>query len=305
MAKKKPGNLKKGSGPKLGQAPKAAGKPPWPRLPAVLAPPKDEFLGWLGLAGIVALSFLMSFHTLVDTDIFWHLRTGQIIWDTHRVPQKDLFSFTMAGKEWIDAQWLFQAILYPLYRSAGYTGIILFGSVLTALTWILILAPGFNPRKYFSVILIGLIALLSLSERLRLRPEILTFFYIALEIYLLDRFRRGKKYALYPLPLLLLLWVNSEGLWPVGFFILGAFLGEEILFLPALKLGKYFPRTAPAPARGAAARLLICLLIGMALTLVNPYGVRGALFPTRRPSPKRRQRISRSRRARGPPSGPS
>ena len=221
----------------------------------------------------------MSFHTLTDTDIFWHLKTGEIIWNSHQVPQKDIYSFTVAGKEWIDAQWLFQLIIYSLYRFSGYTGMILFGAMLTAITWALIMVPGINPNKYFAAIALGLLALLVTSARLRLRPEILSFFYIAMEIFLIGQFRRGKKWALYPLPLLLLLWVNSEGLWPIYFVILGAFLGEEILFWLPLRAERYFARASAFPAAKAAAGLLICLSLSVPLVFVNPYGSRGALFP--------------------------
>ncbi len=243
---------------------------------ALVPPAWDGFLGWLCLAGIIALSFLISFHTLIDTDIFWHLKTGQIIFETHRVPDQDIYSFTIAGKEWIDPQWIFQLIIYLLYQKAGYAGMILFGSLLTGLTWILILVPGFNPRKYFGVILFGIIALLTVSIRLKLRPEILTFFYAALEILLIDRIRRGKKIAVALMPALLLLWVNSEGLWPIYFVILSAFLLEELLLIPDW----WLRRNSPRADRGKSAfGLGLALAISIPLTLVNPSGFRGAIFP--------------------------
>ncbi len=248
---------------------------------ALLPPPpvRDQVLAWLCLSGIIALSFLMNFHTLVDTDIFWHLKTGQIIFSTHRVPHQDLYSFTRAGKEWIDAQGLFQLILYSLYRFSGYTGMILFGAMLTAITWALLMVPGFNPNKYISAIALGLIALLASAVRLKLRPEILSFFYIALELLLLDRFRRGEKRALYPLPFLLLLWVNSEGLWPIYFVILSVFLLEELLFVRGFGITRYMPRLSPLPPKSSAAGLLIALLVSIPAAFLNPYGPRGVVFP--------------------------
>src|SRR5690242_2767328 len=29
-----------------------------------------------------------------DSDLWWHLKTGEIIWKTHSIPRVDLFSFT-------------------------------------------------------------------------------------------------------------------------------------------------------------------------------------------------------------------
>jgi len=232
---------------------------------------------WLCLTGIITLSFLLSFHTLIDTDIFWHLKTGQIIYETHQIPDKDIYSFTRAGKEWIDSQWLFQLLIYIFYRFSGYTGMILFGSVITALTWLLILVPGFNSRKYFSLLLFGLISLLVVSIRLKLRPEILSFFYLASEILLIDLLKRGKKFAIFALPILLLLWVNSEGLWPIYFVVLCAFLLEEILFIPDSWLKRNFP--GESDSKKSATELGIALICSIPLAFANPYFYRGVLFP--------------------------
>jgi len=266
----------RGKGQKPIAAPKEPGladKFPW------LQPPNDQWLGWLCFAGIIVLSFLMSFHTLTDTDIFWHLKTGQIIFETHRIPHQDIYSFTMAGKEWIDAQWLFQLMLYLTYRIGGFAGLIFFGSILTALTWILILLPGYDPKRYFRLILLVLISLFASSLRLKLRPELFSFFFLVLELVLLNSYRGGKRRALYPIPFLIWLWVNSQGLWPLGIFLLMVMLGEQVLALPQIGLQKYFnPALAPAGKR-TILELGICLAVSSLLIWINPYGWKGIVFP--------------------------
>ena len=238
-------------------------------------PPGDAWLGWLCLAAIISLAFCMNFHTLVDTDIFWHLKTGEIIFTTHQVPDKDVYSFTMAGKEWIDSQWLFQLVLFLLYRLSGYAGMIVVAAILNTLTWALIIGSAFKPQKYFLTIFFGAACILSASIRFKLRPEILSFLYIALEIFLISQFRAGEKYALYVMPLILLLWVNSEGIWPVYFVILSVFLFEDVLSLLNLRIRGYV-RIAP---KQSAARLGVCLLCSIPVAFINPYGYRGVVFP--------------------------
>jgi hypothetical protein len=231
------------------------------------------------LFGIIALAFLLSFHTLTDTDIFWHLKTGQIIFETHQIPSRDLFSFTRAGEEWIDSQWLFQVIIYGLYKTAGYGGMILFGAILTSLTWTVILLPVFRSRKYFGVALVALLALLAASNRIKLRPEALTFLYMSLEIYLLESFRRGKKRAIYFLPLIILLWVNSHGLWPIYFAVFSAFLLEQILFFYLPGLFSAVRKQFALPAGFALKAMGSALAISLPLTFINPFGWRGVAFP--------------------------
>jgi len=241
----------------------------------------DKLLSRVCFIGIISLAFLMSFHTLVDTDTFWQLKSGEIIFNTRSVPDKDIFSFTVGGKEWIDSQWLFQLFMYISYRLCGYTGMVLLGAGLTAITWLLILFPLSSSKRYFWIYLLSLVSLLAVSSRLRLRPELFTFLFLALELFLLHLYRNGKRWALYPIPVLLLLWVNSHGLWPMGLFILTAVLVEQVLSLPGVGLQKFF-KLSPIPAGNKAImELTICLVVSALAVLVNPYGWKGIVFPLR------------------------
>ena len=64
-------------------------------------------------------AFLLGVFPLKDTDIFWHLRTGQIIRETGQVPRIDFFTFTREGAPWIDLHWLFQIAVSWLLRARG------------------------------------------------------------------------------------------------------------------------------------------------------------------------------------------
>lgn len=280
-AKKKGASPKKESSAKPGKAipakntahPLQAGEVPSSRW--------ELWLRRICFFGIVALSFLMSFHTLTDTDIFWHLKTGEIIWQTHRVPHQDLYSFTRSGEEWIDAQWLFQVAIYLFYRIGGYTSMVLFGSALTAITWFLILLSGYERKRYFRSCLLVSICLFVASLRLKLRPEIFSFFFLTLELVLINLYQQGKKWALYPIPFLIMLWVNSQGLWPIGIFLLVASLVEQVLALPEFGLERYFKLTPVSGGKKEIWQLGLCLLASGLLLWVNPYGWKGVIFPLR------------------------
>ena len=53
-----------------------------------------------------------------QSDTFWHLRAGEEIWRTLRVPLDEHYSFTAAGRPWPNHEWLWQAVSYGLV-SAG------------------------------------------------------------------------------------------------------------------------------------------------------------------------------------------
>ena len=60
--------------------------------------------------------FLMTLRPIADPDFWWHLRTGQLILQTHAIPHTDPFSYTMVGKPWITHEWLSEIIIYVLFR---------------------------------------------------------------------------------------------------------------------------------------------------------------------------------------------
>ena len=243
------------------------------------ASPADAILGRICFAGIIVLAFLLNFHTLADTDIFWHLRTGEVIFRTRQIPHSDIFSFTMYGQPWIDAQWLFQLVIFLLYKISGYAGMIVFSAVLSGLTWALVLKTAFNPKRYFFVILLCFVALLAASMRMNLRPETMSYFLLAAEIFAIHEYRRGKKFYAFALPFILLLWVNSQAIWPIYFVVLSVFVFEEIVFLPGLKIGQYLARPSAYGQRSSVPGLLIALLFSVPAAFLNPCGFRGVKFP--------------------------
>jgi len=54
-------------------------------------------------------------------DFWWHLKVGQEIVQTHRIPQVDTFSYTRPGAPYpsYNAYWLADVALYAVYASAG------------------------------------------------------------------------------------------------------------------------------------------------------------------------------------------
>src|SRR5258708_26935509 len=71
-------------------------------------------------AALTFVAFLAGASRFEDPDLWWHLKVGQTIWETHRIPSTDQFSFSADGHAWIAHEWLSQWLLYTAYRSGGY-----------------------------------------------------------------------------------------------------------------------------------------------------------------------------------------
>src|SRR5580700_8521210 len=84
-------------------------------------------------ATLVVLAVLTVRSRFNEPDLWWHLKTGEIIWNTHSIPRTDLFSFTTNNHAWIAHEWLSQVTIYGAWRFGGYTGLMLWLCVFSSL----------------------------------------------------------------------------------------------------------------------------------------------------------------------------
>ncbi len=82
------------------------------------------WLHWLALALFGVLLAGVATQPLWHDDIFWHLRTGELIVRSGRVPRVDLFTHTVYGQPWTSHEWGFALLLYALYRTGGYAALV-------------------------------------------------------------------------------------------------------------------------------------------------------------------------------------
>ena len=74
----------------------------------------------VAVVSIVALTAVLADRPILDTDYFWHLRTGALISETGQVPRVDAYSYSARDARWVDLHWLFQVGLYQIYAVGGH-----------------------------------------------------------------------------------------------------------------------------------------------------------------------------------------
>jgi len=219
----------------------------------------------------------MGFHLIDDWDFPFHLKTGAKILESG-VPREDLYSFRTTGRTWLDAQWLFQVLVYLAYRSFGFKGLSFLLAGLVVLTWMIFGSIGQARKTCFFVFPVSLLALWGAAHRIYLRPELFSYLLVAIYMLLLERERKKRIKLLMLLPVLSIFWANVEGLWPLGLVLLGSYFGEELwlkYFAGSARLAEFGDeRTRPRPLRMLAV-LIVCLAAGFA----TPYFAKGFLFP--------------------------
>jgi tetratricopeptide (TPR) repeat protein len=220
------------------------------------------------VALFLILTFLLGAFPLKDADIYWHLRTGDLIRQTGTVPHADIFTFTRENTPWIDLHWIFQVAISWLHEKGGVVALNIAKCLVTCLAMLILLMARKRTWPMPVMVLAWLPALLVLSGRIYVRPETLTLLYLSIFLAVILRWDRFPLLA-FLLPVVQIAWVNSQGLFVLGPVVLGFGLLDA-----ALRFGIF------APERRRWWKLVLGASVATGLAcLVNPYGIRGAVYP--------------------------
>jgi hypothetical protein len=219
---------------------------------------------------IIAMGlFTMAVRGVTDPDVWWHLRTGQLILQNHSVFHTDPYSFTRFGQPWINHEWLSEVLLFGIYRLAGFGGLIVaFAAVIAAALFLVFLrSPG---RPYIAAIMTLWGALASASTW-GVRPQMFSLLLASVYLVLLDASERRPKLLWWTAPLMLL-WVNLHAGFPIGLAFIALFLVGE-----GLEATTYpeSPQKSLSRLKQLAAAFVLC----GALVAVNPNGIRLYSYP--------------------------
>lgn len=224
-------------------------------------------------------SFLFRTDHSFDQDLGRHIKLGEIITQSGQVPKINLFSYTNFDFPFINTHWLFEVMAYWFSQTVGLWALLFLKVVIILLSvW---LTLKIIPNKNNALLLpIGFIFLHVLRERLELRPEIFSFLFTSLSLFILNKFSADSQKVLdrkdngnyakliFFLPLIQLLWVNTH-----IYFFIGLLL--QAIFL--IYIGYQHLRFH---AWGGKLKVLsIIFMLSVLLSLINPNGLTGFLYP--------------------------
>ncbi len=213
--------------------------------------------------------FAMAARGITDPDVWWHLRTGQHMVETRSVPHADLYSFTRSGQPWVTHEWLSEVVIYAIYRTAGWGGLIFVFGTIAAATLLLVYlrSPG---RPYVAGVMTVWGAFASVPAW-GVRPQMFTFLLGSMFLLILERSDQHRGTLWWTVPLMLL-WVNFHAGYALGVVFLALFLLGGLLDV-ALGFESWLQ---------AAPRLRILLAVFFACLLMvplNPNGARMYWYP--------------------------
>lgn len=185
---------------------------------------------------LVILAGFGSYVSLVPlppNDFWWHLKIGELIYTTGRIPATNMFAWTLpAAAPFFYGAWLGQWLMYVLYRWGG-VALLLFVRTVMAMTAFGLVGLEAKRRSAswrMAALALTCTCLMSLNN-LIVRPQNWSWLPFVLYVILLYRYADGALRGRWLLfcPLLMIFWVNVHGAFILGLVVLGIFTVGEAL----------------------------------------------------------------------------
>ncbi|RIL08687.1 MAG: hypothetical protein DCC75_08280 [Proteobacteria bacterium] len=208
----------------------------------------------------------------MDPGVGWHLATGRWISENAAIPKSEPFLHYTEGRKWISDQWLSDLLMFGLYKLGSWPLLYSLFVTLYFLTFLLVLYRGLSSQRNISLLAVtfgSFFAFKAGQVHLILRPVILSFVMFAtLYVGVLKVKERAADQRLpgwwfLVLPLLFALWANLHPSFSLGLAVLGLLCVTESLEVLS-RGGGVIRKLGP---------LVILLMVCLAATLLNPYGV--------------------------------
>jgi hypothetical protein len=214
---------------------------------------------------VLLFAFLAASFTARNSDFWMHLASGRIMAEGRYQFGVDPFAYTTEDVYWANHAWLFDWLLFLIYRQFGGVVLVVLKALLIAGLAALMLSMRRPDRRIGLPALCTLLAVLAMSPRLLLHSTCLSYVLLGLTLWLLWRAHAGpsrsrqdwKRYT--PLLLLFVLWVNVD-----SWFLLGPLLAA-LFWLGDLV------RPTRGDSDGSRYTPAWLWLAGLAVCLVNPY----------------------------------
>jgi hypothetical protein len=223
---------------------------------------RDWFIPMVGLL----LVFILAARSPLDTDMWWHLKAGELTISSGQPYLVDTLSLTRFGEGWINHSWLSEVGMAILYNAGGFLALGAATALLATASMAFVYYQSTGPAmvKAFLLILGSAVAAVVWSPR----PQLVSMVLLAIVSTVLFLYKWKRRDHLVWLPVIFFLWGNLHGGYPLGLLLIGAIVAGEAA--TNLLAGKPGPSGLGWRQIG---RLLLWSLISVLALLLNPNGL--------------------------------
>jgi hypothetical protein len=185
--------------------------------PPTARPAKRELDAWAVLSiGAAALFWLGATRPIGDPDVWWHVRTGDLILH-HGIPHQEPWAFTAMGNAWTPTSWLSDVLFAGVHDVLGWRGLILVklvaGAVLLASLYRVLFVRSGAPARLAAPVFV--LTCITLSPFIAERPQLLSLCFL---VWVAEQARKtmlGRPPSWW-LVVVLYVWANIHGMWILG-----------------------------------------------------------------------------------------
>lgn len=235
---------------------------------------KDILILIWGILVLIGTAFFILEKTrylfVVDSDVLWHIKTGDWILENGYVPKVDVFSWH-EGLNWIPHEWLYDVFLSILYSGLGLQGIMILSAIILALRIAYVTIYNVVIKKEniwgYSIFVACMLICIGYTWAVG-RPLELTMLIILTNLIVFIKKRKKLVYYL-TLGISALIMANVHGgaIWIIFAPIIIMLLVDIAYYWKDRKTDKKLEH------KEAAITKLISIIIGLITSLINPRGI--------------------------------
>jgi tetratricopeptide (TPR) repeat protein len=238
---------------------------------------------------VAAAAFVLAVTRVEDPDTWTHLALGRLMVETRGLPVHEVLVFPSGGLPYHNTEWLFDIVLYLVFRAGGLAGVVLLKAATIALAFWVLFKDATLPREPGSdrvlraviaaAVLLGCLPMV--RHRFIERPDIVLMVFLAFTIYAVNAYLLEGRRLIFALPAVHLLWANMHPSVIVTVVPFGAALaGGGLLLL--LRRGRAGEETGIPPEIPSVRQLKVVagvLVADVLASLVNPRGIEILTLP--------------------------
>jgi hypothetical protein len=211
------------------------------------------------LAAVVADTIQVA-----DTDLWMHVRFGQIVLHTGHLIRRDIFSYSAPGAPWFNHEWLADVVMALFYEARGVVGLKLMKFLCAAaIMALLAIGTAETGAEYPAQLAALMVAALGLRLQIQFRPQLFDYIFLSALLAMLARESRGRRARLWLAIPMMAVWANLHGGFWIGLVVLGLY--AAVAGVQDRLAGRGWRRAISLGALTSAALLA---------TLINPFGIR-------------------------------
>jgi hypothetical protein len=219
-------------------------------------------LALIALVSVLLLAVALSFRQIDSPDLGLHLAPGNWIISHLSFPTHEIFTYGAANNTYIDLYWLYQVTMALIEKAGGAFLLVLANALLIVSSLFVMFRRSISHPKASWALALLLLLFVAFTANYEIRPHAASWLYMGFLLMVWERYYDDPGRSLLPVPLIMLLWVNTQPTFVLGWLVIFAF------WLSVTVRGRRIEKKST-----------LFGILGLAVCLLNPYFFRGMSLP--------------------------